>query len=110
MRRWAGALVVGCVFALAGCGGDDGDGAAGGSGDAGSGEPYRIGAAVDITGAFSSTAAPKLEGLQLYAEWINSKGGIDGHPLEIEVRDNQSNPSQAATNARGFLNSDVSAV
>jgi ABC-type branched-subunit amino acid transport system substrate-binding protein len=108
MRRWSGVIAAGGVLALAGCGGGDGEDTA--AEGAGSGEPYKIGAAVDITGAFSSTAAPKLEGLQLYADWINSKGGIDGHPLEIEVRDNQSNPSQAATNARAFLNSDVSAV
>jgi ABC-type branched-subunit amino acid transport system substrate-binding protein len=93
---------------VAACGGDDRSAGAGGAG--GSNEPYVIGAAVDITGAFSATAAPKLEGFQLYFDWLNSKGGIDGHPVKIEVRDNQSDPAQAATNGRSFLNGDATAV
>jgi branched-chain amino acid transport system substrate-binding protein len=108
-RRLTVALMVGGTLAFAaGCGGSDsgasGGGAANGDKASSGGDPYVIGAPVDITGAYSSTSEPKLEGLQLYAKWINSKGGIDGHPLKIDVRDNQSNPSQAATNARAFLN------
>jgi ABC-type branched-subunit amino acid transport system substrate-binding protein len=105
-RRLAMLSALSLVACVAACGGDNAsDGASSGSTD-----PYVIGAAVDITGPFAATAAPKLEGFQLYFDWLNAKGGIDGHPVKIDVRDNKSDPAQAATNVRAFSNGDATAV
>src|SRR3954454_25391310 len=75
MRRYAAVAALSFGLAAVGCGGNEASEGKSGGGPKASGtaskEPYRIGAAVDITGSFSATSAPKLEGLQLYANWLN---------------------------------------
>ncbi|HEX6021328.1 MAG TPA: ABC transporter substrate-binding protein, partial [Solirubrobacter sp.] len=109
-RRLALLFALTVAASVAACGGSERSSESSAGGGAGSKEPYIIGAAVDITGPFAATAAPKLEGFQLYFDWLNSKGGIDGHPVKIDVRDNKSDPAQAATNVRAFSNGDATAV
>lgn len=109
-RRLALLFALTVAASVAACSGSERSSESSAGGGAGSKEPYIIGAAVDITGPFAATAAPKLEGFQLYFDWLNSKGGIDGHPVKIDVRDNKSDPAQAATNVRAFSNGDATAV
>ncbi|NOK59405.1 MAG: branched-chain amino acid ABC transporter substrate-binding protein [Chloroflexi bacterium AL-W] len=52
-------------------------------GEAASGEPIKIGATFDLTGATADVGAPYSEGLLTYIDWKNDQGGIDGRPLEL---------------------------
>ena len=41
---------------------------------------------------------------------MNSTGGIDDHPLQISIEDNQSNPVTAVALASDLIASNVSAI
>jgi len=61
---------------LTACGG--GGGAAGG-GD----EPIKVGAIFDLTGATGDVGTPYSEGVKGYVDWLNSNGGVEGHPIDL---------------------------
>ena len=44
--------------------------------------------------------------IQLFAEQVNAKGGIDGQPLELVIYDNESNPEKSSNNARKLIRRD----
>ena len=50
-------------------------------------EPIRIGAVFPISGNAASLAGPELTGVRIAADQANADGGIDGRPIELEVRD-----------------------
>lgn len=70
------------------------------------GEPIRIGAGYGITGGMSSLDEPGSNGALLAAEEINAAGGVLGRPLELIVRDSQTQPDTTAQIARQFLEED----
>ena len=99
-RRLAGAvLLAGALAFVAGCGDDEEPGAATGNGG---GEPYVFGASSDISGPVAATYAPILEGFRVYVDWLNEQGGIDGHPIELLIRDHKSDPALVASDAKFF--------
>ena len=55
----------------------------------------RLGVNLDVTGYGAWLGEPELRAVQLFAEQVNGKGGIDGHPLELVVYDNESNPEKS---------------
>jgi branched-chain amino acid transport system substrate-binding protein len=65
------ALVIASLV-LTGCGGGGGDKT-----------PIKIGAVFDLTGATGDVGTPYSEGVKGYVEWLNAKGGIEGHPIEL---------------------------
>lgn len=60
-------------------------------------EPYKIGAVLSISGPNAPLGVPEQRSLRLYEKEINAKGGIDGHPLEIIIEDDESDPAKAST-------------
>jgi branched-chain amino acid transport system substrate-binding protein len=48
-----------------------------------------------------------VEGIELAADAINKKGGIDGHPISLLIRDDQSKPDVAVNNFRNLIEADV---
>jgi branched-chain amino acid transport system substrate-binding protein len=63
------------------------------------GEPFTVGYVTDLSGVFRDLFGPTLEGFQLYVENLNAQGGVDGHPIEVVVRDDEASPEQAVTGA-----------
>lgn len=51
------------------------------------GEPIRVGAIFDLTGATADVGAPYSEGLVAFIDWKNTQGGIAGRPLELMSAD-----------------------
>jgi branched-chain amino acid transport system substrate-binding protein len=47
------------------------------------GEPVKIGGLFDITGGTGDVGTPYAEGEKAYVEYINSKGGVNGHKIEL---------------------------
>jgi len=71
----------------------------------------KLGVNLDTTGYAAWLGEPELQAIQLFAEQINAKGGIDGHPLELVIYDNESNPEKSSGIAKKLIQRDkVSAM
>ena len=66
----------------------------------------RLGVNLDSTGYAAWLGEPELRAVQLFAEQINAKGGIDGHPLELMIYDNESEPEKASNIAKKLIQRD----
>jgi branched-chain amino acid transport system substrate-binding protein len=70
------------------------DGATAGDGDEG---PIRIGVSLPLTGDFSEPGQGIQEGYQLWADQVNSEGGLLGREVELLLRDDASDPNVAVS-------------
>jgi ABC-type branched-subunit amino acid transport system substrate-binding protein len=124
-RRWFAvlAVLVASVFAIAACGGGDKDeGGAGSSGSSGSGGAATTPAVKKPTGTpikvmtvaavnWNGPAYPNiLNTAETYEKWINDRGGINGHPLDVTVCDEQGDPNRLATCGRNAVSGKMVAV
>ena len=57
-------------------------------------EPYKIGAVFSITGVGSFLGDPEKKTVEMIVEQINGQGGIDGHPLEVILLDDESDATK----------------
>ena len=73
-------------------------------------DPYKIGVVLDISGKSSSLGVPERDTIQMLADQINKKGGINGHPVELIVRDTKSNETEAALAIKNLIQQNVLAV
>lgn len=69
---------------LAGCAGDDGDGATNGGGDEG---PIQIGALYPQSGNLAQLGEESLKGVELAVEERNANGGVAGMDVELVPKD-----------------------
>lgn len=67
-----------------------------GSAFAQEGEPIVFGGALPLTGWGSDAGQLNLRGYELWAEHVNEDGGILGRPVELEIYDDQSDPTTTA--------------
>ncbi len=74
MRRLAISLIL--IPMVLGCAGDSGDPNA-----------IKIGAIFDLSGPTADVGTDYAEGIQAYVEWLNSRGGIAGRPIELIYQD-----------------------
>lgn len=63
------------------------------------GDPYILGYVTDLSGIARDSYAPVLEGFELYFDSLNAEGGIDGHPVEVVVRDDESTGDRSVSGA-----------
>ena len=106
MRRlWIGgtaaaacALMVGPVLV----------GVVGGSAQAGASTtaPANVGIVCSCTGPLSASIAVGPPAYEAWAEYQNSKGGIDGHKVDVIVKDDASNSGTALTDAETLVMQD----
>ena len=80
--------------------------------DSGSAMTLKIGLISDITGDFSPNYTHIAEVAQAWTDWVNdTQGGVNGHPVELIVKDTKSQQTAAAGMARELVESDdVAAV
>jgi branched-chain amino acid transport system substrate-binding protein len=67
------------------------------------GEPIKIGAIFSVTGPAAPLGVPEKETVDLLVEKINSKGGVNGRPIEVIVKDDKSEPTEAALAAKDLV-------
>lgn len=67
---------------------------------------FKLGVNLDATGYAAWLGEPELRAIQLFAEQVNARGGIDGQPLELVIYDNESNPEKSSSNARKLIQRD----
>jgi branched-chain amino acid transport system substrate-binding protein len=66
-------------------------------------EPVKVGAIFAQTGPASFLGAPEAKSLQLLVEEINAEGGIDGHRVELLLKDSGGSPEKAISFARQLI-------
>jgi len=62
------------------------------------------------SGPFAPTFAPALAGIQTYVKYWNDRGGANGHQLDLEVYDTQSNSSAVLAGARKAVGDGMQAI
>jgi branched-chain amino acid transport system substrate-binding protein len=98
------ALLAMAVLVAAGCGDDDGGG--GGGGDA-SGEPIKVGASLPLTGEFSEPGKAARQGYEVWEAIVNEQGGlIDGRPVQMVIKDDQSNQNTIVADYNALISRD----
>ena len=71
-----------------------------------SAEPYKVGGVFSVTGAQSFLGDPEKKSMEMLVEAINAKGGIDGHPLEAVIYDDEGDPTKAVLAANKLISKD----
>jgi branched-chain amino acid transport system substrate-binding protein len=106
------ALMTAAVLMAAGCGDDDGgDGGGGDSGGGGggeaSGEPIKVGASLPLTGEFSEPGKAAQQGYEVWEAMVNESGGlIEGRPVEMVIKDDQSNQNTIVADYNALISQD----
>ncbi len=75
-------------------------------GTAPTGTPITIGYITSITGVSSSTFADGAGGAQARFALQNAQGGVNGHPLKLVVKDDQSSPPTNQTAAQDLVSAE----
>jgi branched-chain amino acid transport system substrate-binding protein len=70
------------------------------------GEPIRIGASLPLTGRFSEPGTAAHQGYQVWAEMVNTSGGMLGRPVELVVVDNASDQDTAVADYEKLITVD----
>jgi branched-chain amino acid transport system substrate-binding protein len=71
-----------------------------------SNQPYIIGYISDFSGPFVDTFSPVYDGFRAHIGRVNAAGGINGHPVQVVVRDDQLNATRAASFVRELVTSE----
>jgi branched-chain amino acid transport system substrate-binding protein len=66
-------------------------------------EPYFVGAVVSESGPGSTLGRPEADSMQMAVDEINKAGGVNGHPLQLKVLDDESNGTTAVNAVRQLL-------
>lgn len=69
--------------------------------------PLKIGVSIPLTGAFAALSKPALNGIQLWANQVNSKGGLLGRKVELTSVDNKSDADTGVTVYQNFLSQNM---
>src|SRR6516162_26386 len=69
-------------------------------------EPYLIGVSIGLTGVAAAAAQRQIKGIDLAVEQINAHGGVNGHPLQLIVEDDQTKPDISVTKVNKLIDQD----
>ena len=94
-------LLVGAALLVASCGGTVGGDGGGGSEDAGSTEPLKIGLITGLTGAYVQLGEEQKKGAELAVKLMGGKAG--DRPIELVIRDAQLKPDIALREAQALV-------
>src|SRR5215213_11580043 len=79
----------------------------GGGGDSeDSGEPIKIGISLPLTGEFSQPGTAAKQGYQVWAETINSQGGLLGRQVELDIKDDASDQNTVIADYNALISRD----
>ena len=100
VTKGLGALLafVAAVGLAAGCGG--------GGDSTDSNEPITIGISLPLTGDFSQPGTAAKQGYQVWADTINSQGGLLGRKVELDIKDDASDQNTVVTDYNALISRD----
>ncbi len=70
------------------------------------GEPYVIGGIFSVTGRASFLGEPEKNSMELFADIINKEGGINGHPIEVVIYDDEGDATKSVTLVKKLVEKD----
>lgn len=79
---------------------------AAGPADPTGGDTIPIGVNIELSGPAAVQGAAYQNAVQLVADQINEDGGVDGRQIELIIRDNKSDPTEALQVAKGMIEND----
>jgi len=79
------AFVAAVFISFAGCGAKGGE----------TKKPIKIGVVLSDSGAQEPLGKPERKAIELFVDKLNAEGGIDGHQVEVIIKDDQSKPDVA---------------
>ncbi len=94
-----GVLVVGCALLVSGCKKTP-------SGPGPSATPIKVGAIFAETGGASFLGAPEARTVKMFVEKLNRAGGVNGHKIELLVKDSGGSPEKAISLAKQLIDED----
>ena len=69
-------------------------------------EPYKVGAVFSVTGRTSFLGEPEKKTAEMIAEAVNKVGGINGHPLELIIYDDESDETKCVLAVKRLIKKD----
>ena len=69
-------------------------------------ESYKIGAIISVSGPASNLGVPEKQTLEMLTEELNASGGINGHPIEMIIYDDETDAEKTATLATRLIERD----
>src|SRR5258708_491772 len=72
----------------------------------GGGDKVKIGVFMSMTGDTANFGISSVNGIKMATDEINKAGGINGKQVELDVQDDRSDPSEAATIVTKFVTQD----
>jgi branched-chain amino acid transport system substrate-binding protein len=69
-------------------------------------EPYKVGVVCSITGTGSFLGEPEKKTVEMIAEEVNKKGGINGHPLQLVIYDDESDATKCNLAVKKLIKTD----
>lgn len=73
-------------------------------------EPYKIGAVFAVSGPAALLGEPERNTVLMLTEQINAAGGINGHPIELIIEDNEGDEAKAVMKVKKLINDKVAAI
>ena len=67
------------------------------------GSPITIGASLSLAGDFATDGKSFVQGYDLWAAYQNKHGGLLGHPVKIQILNDNSSPTQVITNYEALI-------
>src|SRR3954452_255641 len=97
--RVLGALLgfAAAVGLAAGCGGSSGGSSSG---------PMKIGISLPLTGDFSQPGSAAKQGYQVWADTVNSQGGLLGRKVELDIKDDASDQNTVVADYNALISRD----
>ena len=69
-------------------------------------ETIKIGAILAVTGGASFLGGPEARTIQMLADELNAQGGVNGHKIELVIKDSGANPEKAISFAKQLIEED----
>lgn len=91
MSRWAGIIVLAMLVLTGGLFGS------------GLADEYKLGVSATMTGPVAGTFAPSQEGLRIYIDRLNDRGGVNGRKINLVSLDNRGEPSRAVSDSKRLV-------
>jgi branched-chain amino acid transport system substrate-binding protein len=68
--------------------------------------PIRLGAILSLTGTYAGLGGPEKQSIELEVKRINDAGGVNGHPIEVVIEDDATDPQKAVAAATKLIDKD----
>lgn len=95
------------AVALAGCGSsNDTNKSATGGGNGSSGSTWKIGSINSCSGSQADSLGGVCKTMQAWADTVNAAGGINGHKVDLIIKDDGNNPTTAMSMVRELVEKD----